>query len=254
MRTYTRLTQLARQAEATRSWQRWREQRRAIIRSRELSRVERELLERQGLLLEIVKGWYFICPSAEPENNLAAWHGSFWRFCSEYLNERFADGWCLAPDTSLCLHAGNWTMPSQVLVCVNKSVNRSVRLPLGRSLLNSTQALPEPGDLEVHRDLRTFKLEAALVNASPEFYAANPEDARSLLGHLATQECDIARLTAGDNHSGVGRLIGALEHIGAEQKAQELRQAVRAAGHTTRVINPFTHHFPWKMAPTGIQP
>ena len=45
-----------------------------------------------------------------------AWYASFWRFCAAYLEERFGAEWCLSPEQSLSLHAGNWTVPRQLVV------------------------------------------------------------------------------------------------------------------------------------------
>ena len=88
----------------------------AAIRARSLSRTHRERLLANGFLQEVIKGWYIPSRPDEVKGESTAWYASFWRFCAVYLEGRFGAEWCLSPEQSLSLHAGNWTVPRQLVV------------------------------------------------------------------------------------------------------------------------------------------
>ena len=79
------------------------------IRSADLSRVQRERLSKAGFLKEVMKGWYIPARPDESEGESTSWYTSYWDFCANYLNSRFANEWVLSPEQSASLHAGNWT-------------------------------------------------------------------------------------------------------------------------------------------------
>jgi len=79
----------------------------AAIRAKDLSRTHRERLSANGFLQEVIKGWYIPTRPDEAPGDSTAWYACFWRFCAAYLNERFGVEWCLSPEQSLSLHAGN---------------------------------------------------------------------------------------------------------------------------------------------------
>jgi len=85
------------------------------IRARDLSRTHRERLLANGFLQEVIKGWFIPSRPDEVKGESTAWYASFWRFCAAYLEERFTAEWCLSPEQSLSLHAGNWTVPKQLV-------------------------------------------------------------------------------------------------------------------------------------------
>ncbi len=71
------------------------------IRSRDLSRIHRERLVKNGFLKQVMKGWYIpACPDEVPGDS-TAWYASFWNFCAAYLAKRFGKDWCLSPEQSL---------------------------------------------------------------------------------------------------------------------------------------------------------
>ena len=76
------------------------------IQARQMTRTHRQRLLKNGFISEVMKGWYIAeRPDAAPGES-TAWYASFWGFCADYLNARFGNDWCLAPEQSLCLHAG----------------------------------------------------------------------------------------------------------------------------------------------------
>src|ERR1043166_4415466 len=84
------------------------------VRSSDLSRTDRERLLQNGFLKEVMKGWYIPARPDERTGESTAWYASFWDFCAAYLEERFKDQWCLSPEQSLFLHAGQRTVPRQL--------------------------------------------------------------------------------------------------------------------------------------------
>ena len=229
---------LARSLEALERFQR---DGRACLRSRDIGRADRERLMRNGFLKEVMKGWYIASRPEEAEGESTAWYASFWGFCAEYLTERFGTEWCLSPDQSLLLHAGNWTVPAQLLVRASGGSNRPVQLLHGTSLLDVRQTLPAEDDIEVLDSMRVYKLDAAFVAASPNFYTSHPTDARALLAMQRDAGPILARLLAGGHTAIAGRIAGAFRNIGADRIADDILGAMKAAGHTVRESDPFDH-------------
>src|ERR1035441_8934121 len=101
----------------------------AAIRSRDLTRTHRERLLANGFLQEVMKGWYIPSRPDVVKGESTAWYASFWRFSAAYLEERFGRHWRLSPEHSLSLHAGNWTVPRQLVVRSPKARNKVTTLP-----------------------------------------------------------------------------------------------------------------------------
>src|ERR1700683_5792840 len=118
----------------------------AAVRARDISRMHRERLLANGFLQEVIKGWYIPSRPDEVKGESTAWYASFWRFCAVYLEQRFGKKWCLSPEQSLSLHAGNWTVPRQLVVRSPGARNNVTGLPHGTSLLDLRAALPAAGD------------------------------------------------------------------------------------------------------------
>jgi hypothetical protein len=120
----------------------------AAIRARDLSRTHRERLLANGFLREVMKGWFIPSRPDEVKGESTAWYASFWRFCAEYLEERFGVKWSLSPEQSLSLNAGNWAVPRQLVVRSPGARNKVNELPHGTSLPEVRSALPAPGGPE----------------------------------------------------------------------------------------------------------
>ena len=89
---------------------------RIAVRARDLSRVHRERLTRNGFLREVMKGWYIPARPDEQVGETTAWYAAYWTFASQYLESRFGDEWCLSADQSLLFHVGDRIVPPQLLV------------------------------------------------------------------------------------------------------------------------------------------
>lgn len=209
------------------------------IRSGDLSRTHRERLVRGGFLREVMKGWYIAARPDEPAGESTAWYASYWDFCAAYLEQRFGAAWSLSPEQSLLLHAGNRSVPRQLLVRARKARNNITNLPHSTSLLDVRATLPEGGDVEMLNGLRLFTLPAALVACSPGFYRQYPTDARVALSTVRDASDVLTRLLNGGHSTVAGRLAGAFRSIGRENLAEEILGTMRAAGFDVREGDPF---------------
>jgi hypothetical protein len=209
------------------------------IRAADLKRTHRERLLKNGFLQEVMKGWYIAARPDAPAGESTAWYASFWGFCAAYLRERFGSSWCLSPEQSLSLHAGNRAVPPQLLVRAPTGGNKPTALPYGTSLLDIRAAVPEEKDIEEIDGLRLFSLPAALSASSPGFFAGNPTDARAALATIRDASELLGRLLEGGHSTIAGRLAGAFRNIGRGRIADDILKAMRAAGYTVREQDPF---------------
>jgi hypothetical protein len=210
------------------------------IRAADLSRAHRERLLKNGFLQEVMKGWYI---SARPDGTTGestAWYASFWAFCAAYLRERFGNEWCLSPEQSLSLHASNLAVPPQLVVRTPRGGNKPTALPHGTSLLDLRAAVPDEKDIEMKDGLRLFSLPAALIASSPAFFERNSTDARAALAIIRDASEVLDRLLEGGHTKIAGRLAGAFRNIGRGRIADDVANAMRAAGYDVREQDPFT--------------
>src|SRR5680860_1034422 len=114
------------------------------IRASDLTRTHRERLIKNGFLQEVMKGWYIPASPNEDRGETTAWYASFWDFCASYLNERFGNDWCIAPEQSLSLHAGNRTVPAQLLIRSPRGGNKPTNLLHDTSIFDMRAAMPAP--------------------------------------------------------------------------------------------------------------
>jgi len=228
---------LARSLEALRALQ---ERGAVAIRSGDLERTDRERLTKNGFLLPVIKGWYVPARPDETAGESTAWYASFWDFCASYLNERFGKEWCLSPEQSLLIHAGNRAFPRQLLVRAPKGDNKLVNLLHGTSLLSVRLNMPDEKDIEVTSEgLRLYALGPALIDCPPAIFQQNPTDLRAALAMIRDASELLAKLLAGGHSTIAGRLAGALRNIGRDRIADEIIETMRAAGYDTRESDPF---------------
>ena len=147
----------------------------AAIRTRDLTRTHRERLLANGFLREVMKGWYIPSRPDEAPGDSTAWYASFWSFCAAYLRERFGEDWCLSPEQSLLLHAGNRTVPRQLLVRSPKAQNNITTLLHDTSLLDVRAFLPETGEIEEKEGMRLFSPAIALITCFEQFFHAESD-------------------------------------------------------------------------------
>lgn len=209
------------------------------IRAGQLKRTHRERLLRNAFLQEVIKGWYIAAHPDPSAGESTAWYRDFWPFCAAYLRARFGNDWCLSPEQSLSLHAGNRDLPPQLLVRARKGGNKVTALPYGTSLLDVRATVPELADIEETDGLRIFALPAALIASAPGVFQSNPTDARAALATIRDASEVLGRLLQGGHSTIAGRLAGAFRNIGHDRIADDIVQAMRAAGYTVREKDPF---------------
>jgi hypothetical protein len=209
------------------------------IRARDLSRSHRERLLANGFLQQVMKGWFIPSRPDEVKGKSTAWYASFWRFCAAYLEARFRTRWCLSPEQSISLYAGNWTVPRQLAVRSPRAGNKVTQLPHGTSLLELRIALPAPTDKKQEQGLRLYSLEAALVACSPNYFSRNATDVRAVLPMIRESSGLLSLLLEGGHTVIAGRLAGAFRNTGSDRIADDIVKTMSAAGYAVREKDPF---------------
>ncbi len=217
------------------------------VRSADLSRTHRERLSKNGFLQEVMKGWYTPSDPEEQRGESTGWYASFWDFCSAYLEERFGKEWCLSPEQSLFLHAGNRTVPQQLLVRAPKGGNKPTNLPHDTSLLDLKLAVPEDEHREQSDKLRIYTLPASLVFTGPGLFRQNSTDARAALAMIQDASEVLAILLDGGHSRIAGRLAGAFRNIGRDKIANEIIDTMKKAGYDVRENDPFEEQSPFAV-------
>jgi hypothetical protein len=211
----------------------------AAIRSRDLSRTHRERLVKAGFLNEAIKGWYIPSRPDEVPGDNTAWYASFWDFCGAYLTERFGREWCLSAEHSLSLHAGNRTVPTQLLVRTPKGGNKPTALPHGTSLFDVRNAMPKESEIVERDGLRLYSVSAALASVSDQFFRRASTDVRAAMALIKDASDVLTVLLEGGHSTIAGRLAGAFRNAGRERIADEIVRTMDKAGYTVREADPF---------------
>ena len=209
------------------------------VRASDLKRTHLERLTKNGFLQPVMKGWYIPSGPHDERGETTAWYASFWNFCTSYLTERFGKDWCLAPEQSLSLHAGNETVPPQLLVRAPKGSNKPTNLLHGTSLFDMRAAMPAAKDIVEINSLRLFSPARALVEAGENYFRQKSTDARTVLALFPDASELLAYLLEGGHSVIAGRLAGAFRNIGRDRIADEIIKSMEAAGYSVREADPF---------------
>lgn len=213
----------------------------AAIRSKDISRMHRERLIASGFLKEVIRGWFIPTRPDEQPGDSTSWYTSFWKFVTRYLEERFGKEWSLSPEQSLMIHAGNWTVPRQLLVRSPKARNKATTLPYNTSLFDIRSSLPKGTEQYEVDGLRLFSLPASLIAVPPGFFTSNPTDARTTLLSIRDASDILPQLLEGGHSTVAGRLVGALRNICRDRVADDIISAMRSAGFDVRETDPFSN-------------
>ena len=224
------------------------------IRTGDLSRTHRERLLKNGFIQEVMKGWYIPARPGEHAGDSTAWYASFWDFCAAYFRARFGNDWCLSPEQSLSLHGGNRAVPRQLLVRTPKGGNKPTNLLHGTSIFDMRLNMPREQDVIEQQGLRLFSLPAALIEASPAFFAQNATDARTALATIADASDVVRRLLEGGHSAIAGRLAAAFRNIGRERIANDIVSAMKAAGYEIREQDPFEDRVELRLPRRELSP
>lgn len=224
------------------------------LRASDMSRTHRERLLKGGFIKEVMKGWYVPSRPDELAGESTSWYASFWAFCASYLESRFGDKWCVSAEQSISLHIGNYTVPRQLLVRSPRGNNKPTGLIHETSIFDVRLELPSVIDREVKDGVRLYKLSAALLGCSQAQFAAWPTEMRAALSMVQNASELLSRLLDGGHSKIAGRLAGAFRNIGRERIADDITDAMRAAGYTVTESDPFEDQSPIVFGAREISP
>ena len=209
------------------------------IKSEALSRTTRERLQDNGFIKKVYKGWYMMIPPDERQGDSTSWYSSFWKFCAQLLEDKYGSDWCISPEQSLLLHAGNWTVPTQLIVKSPEAGNFKTDLPFDTSLFHIKSALPAKDQIIVVDGVRMLSLPSALIQASPTIYTSNPTDVRTALAMIKDASEVLEPLLSGGHTVVAGRLAGGFRNIGQDRIADNIIKTMQKATYDTREATPF---------------
>jgi hypothetical protein len=209
------------------------------IKSDEISRVNRERLIKAGFIKEIIRGWYIPSNPGEKQGDTTSWYSSYWEFCARFLKEKYNSDWIVSAEQSLLLHAGNWSVPTQLLIKSPAATNYATELPHGTSLFSMRIDLPAPELIDVVKGLRLYSLQASIVFCSANTFVQNPIDARVALSMIRDSSEILRVLLAGGHSTYAGRVAGAFRNIGRDRIADEIVSTMKGAGYDIRETDPF---------------
>lgn len=212
---------------------------RDVIRSADIDRATRERLTQAGYLEEVVRGWYLLTnPVGKGTSTL--WFSNYWEFIKQYLAERFGEeGYCLSPESSLNIFAGQSVVSKQIVVLTKKTSNQTLELPHNTSVLLYTDAKNFPESIYKHDGLNTFPLPEAICKVSPRFfveYSLNAEICLKLIASTA----ELSRVILANNFvTAAERIAGAYMQLEEPKRAQQIIDDMAAAGRQITPSNPF---------------
>lgn len=210
-----------------------------FVRSERISRPDRERLLKAHWLQPIIPGWYLlVSPLAQPGES-TAWYASFWDFIQQYLQAKFDTDYCLSAESSLDIHTGNNVIPNQVVVITKNSGHYTLSLPHKTSLLIYRDHKNFPSDIETSHGIQLMSVGLSLCKAPKSFFQKQPINANIALS-LVRDPSELTRplLREGLVQS-ANRLAGAYRSMGNIVFANEIHQAMEAAGFSMAKINPF---------------
>ena len=211
----------------------------AVIKAEEISRTHKDRLIANGFIQEVMKGWYISSRPESPKGDTTSWYTSYWDFIRKYLKSRFENNWCLSPYQSLQLHAGNKTVPKQLLVRSPKARNRVTNLKYNTSIFDIRTSLPSDDEIFSMDNLNLYSLESGLISCGADFFVRNSTDARTCLAMVKNGSALLAKILDGGHSVAAGRLAGAFRNIGKDTIADEIIKTMKSAGYDIRETDPF---------------
>jgi len=209
------------------------------ISTKELSRLHRERLLAHGFIKEVILGWYIIVSPEEQKGDSTSWYASYWNFCARYLEERFGEDYCISAEQSLKIHAGNTTVPQQLIIRTIKGSNAITLLVHDTSLFSMKSTLPNKAEIEIKDEIRILKLASSLVHCTPTIYTQNQIEMRTVLAMIQDSSEILGILLEGGHTKIAGRLAGAFRNIGRERIANDIVKTMKAASYDVREEDPF---------------
>jgi fido (protein-threonine AMPylation protein) len=204
-----------------------------------LTRTIRERLLKAGFIKEVYKGWYISASPDEVKGDSTSWYSSYWEFCAQVLKKTYQENWCISPEQSLLLHAGNWTVPQQLIVRSPSANNNKTDLLFHTSLFHLKSKLPDSIEVIDKTSIKGLSLAGALVEATSTMYTQNPVDVRTALS-MVTDSSEVLAILLDGGHSIIaGRLAGAFRNIQQDRFADQIVGTMQKAGYDVRENDPF---------------
>ncbi len=226
----------------------------SVIKSSDMSRTHKERLIKNGFLKEVIKGWYISSRPDELPGDTTSWYMSFWNFAAVYINSRFGNEWCLSPEQSLSIHAGNFSVPRQLLVRSPKASNNIIQLLYGTSFFDLKLDIPDRSSRNSIKEIQVYSLSEGLTAIGSDFYRSNPTDARTCLSMIKEASGLLNKLLDGGKSIVAGRLAGAFRNIGNDKIADEIMITMKSAGYDAREDDPFKEKLILTLDKKAISP
>lgn len=214
------------------------------IKADDLSRVHRERLVANGFLREVIRGWYTVAPHDEQQGDSTSWFTSFWGFCSRYLEDRYGKDYCISAEQSLLIHAGNTSVPHQLIIRSTKGNNMPVELLFKTSLFVMKSTLPNKVEIEIKEGVRMVNLPSAIIHSQLSLFRTNSTDIRTALLLIRDASELLGMLLDGGHSTIAGRLVGAYRNLGQDKIANEILKTMKSAGYDVRETDPFEEETP----------
>lgn len=217
----------------------------SVIKSVDLHRTHRECLIAANCLTEVLRGWYLLT-SPDGGNGSTAWYERFWVFLRHYLDDRFGAGeYCVSAESSLSLHSGDTTIPSQIIILTKKESNTVIDLLHKTSVFLRTDVKNFPTDIDHYNGIPVMSLPLALCRLTPAFFVRNPRNVEIVMKMAALSVAEISgALLKSESIASAERLIGAYKFLGEDAKSNQILQDLTAAGYQVNPVNPFTEYKP----------
>ena len=227
-------------ADALETLKRIQDEGRSVIKSAEITRVQRESLVKSGFLQQIVKGWYMPSCPGDAQGESTPWYAAMLDFVRGYSEERFSAKWHVSAEYSVLLHAGTTVIPKQVVVHSPEGQNGLLELPDNCSIFDyKAKDFPATEKIQAVSGVRVLSLPLALVRVPKAFFANFPHDAQIAL-HMLSDVSELNHELLDGGHSIIaGRLAGALRAVGLDKMANEVLATMRTAGYPAAETNPF---------------
>ena len=194
----------------------------------ELSRTHLERLIGAGFLKEVLRGWYIIDNPANADNTTITWFSNYWKFISIY--ERYSNGenWCLSPEQTIDLCAGNTTIPNQITIYVTKGGNRFINLLHNTSIFEIRKtSLPE-GIVSIKESgVNIWPIESAIANVSTTYWSKDPDSLRICLNNIKNTSLITSALLDNGGHAKAGKIIKALRILGRKVEADNMERTLK---------------------------
>ncbi|SFW66139.1 Fic/DOC family protein [Sinomicrobium oceani] len=207
----------------------------------------RQLLVKNGFIREVTKGWYIATDPNEIDGETTAWYSSYWEFIARFLQRKYGDHWCLSADQSLLLHAGNWTVPQQLLVRSPDGNNKPTPLPYNTSLFNLKTRIPTAEQIVIEKGIRMYNLQASLIYAGASVYTRNAIDTRTALSLIRNASELLPVLLENGHTTLAGRLAGAFRNMGRDKIADQIMDTFKQADYDIREEDPFDTRLELKL-------